>query len=330
MRFLRERDLTAAARLVPDLAADLVERVGREHHDMKRIDAAHRIGERSATGPAIQDAMSQDTNSSCLQRSSPSSSRKALDGLAVAAGGRPDQPAAVVIDDNGQVALPAAMAYLINADPPQPGEQIDLALRLIGDAFADPADRSPRDTHQLRNRGLGAVDGQPRRLVLERAREPRVVTRPRHRADHDTVATARHPRRFGLHERERRAEIQRAPAPPAVSKIETGTAAPADTAPIMLPPPRPGRHDDLSLIADPHVLDDRPHQAQQPRPYPCAAHVASAPLDSSPEEAGTLGAARRAPFYSDLTDPRQQQERPKWARRVSNLRPLACEASREG
>ena len=226
LEVLRERDLTAAARLVSDLAADLVERVGREHHDMKRIDAAHRIGERSATGPAIQDAMSQDTNSSCLQRSSPSSSRKALDGLAVAAGGRPDQPAAVVIDDNGQVALPAAMAYLINADPPQPGEQIDLALRLIGDAFADPADRSPRDTHQLRNRGLGAVDGQPRRLVLERAREPRVVTRPRHRADHDTVATARHPRRFGLHERERRAEIQRAPAPPAVSKIETGTAAP--------------------------------------------------------------------------------------------------------
>jgi hypothetical protein len=41
-----------------------------------------------------------------------------LDGLAVAAGGRPDQPARVVIDDDGQIALPPAMAYLVHADPP--------------------------------------------------------------------------------------------------------------------------------------------------------------------------------------------------------------------
>jgi hypothetical protein len=36
--------------------------------------------------------------------------------------------------------------------------------------------------------------------------------------------------------------------------------------------------DKLSLIANPHVLDNRPLQAQQPRPYPCSAHVVPAPL----------------------------------------------------
>jgi hypothetical protein len=101
-----------------------------------------------------------------------------LDGLVVTARGGPHQSAAVVIDDDGQIALPLAMRYLVDADPPQPGEQIDLALRLIGDTLADAADRAPRDTHQLRNRGLGAVHGQPGRLVLERPREPRAMTRP--------------------------------------------------------------------------------------------------------------------------------------------------------
>jgi DNA recombination-dependent growth factor C len=33
------------ARLVSDLAADLVQRVGREHHDVKRVHAADRVRE---------------------------------------------------------------------------------------------------------------------------------------------------------------------------------------------------------------------------------------------------------------------------------------------
>jgi len=94
------------------------------------------------------------------------------------------------------------------------------------------------------------------------------------------------------------------------SPIKPRAAAPTDPATISLPPARPGRHDALCLIADPHVLDDRPLQTQQARPYPDAAHVASAPLDSSPEEAGTLGAARRAPSINHSHHPREQQERP--------------------
>jgi len=55
----------------------------------------------------------------------------------------------------------------------------------------------------------------------------------------------------------------------------------------------------------------RAGQARAPRlRVPASAHVASAPLDSSPEEAGTLGAARRAPLISPSPHPRKQQERP--------------------
>jgi hypothetical protein len=37
-QILRGRDLAGPVRVVSDLAADLVQRVGGEHHDAKRID----------------------------------------------------------------------------------------------------------------------------------------------------------------------------------------------------------------------------------------------------------------------------------------------------
>ena len=55
-----ELQVALAARLVPDLAADLVERLGGEHHDVERVDArTRRSGTRSAIGPVIQAAMSR-------------------------------------------------------------------------------------------------------------------------------------------------------------------------------------------------------------------------------------------------------------------------------
>jgi hypothetical protein len=40
-----ELQVALAPRLVPDLAADVVQRLCREHHDMKRIHAADRVGD---------------------------------------------------------------------------------------------------------------------------------------------------------------------------------------------------------------------------------------------------------------------------------------------
>jgi hypothetical protein len=88
---------------------------------------------------------------------------------------------------------------------------------------------------------------------------------------------------------------RRSLAPAPVTLIKPRTAPPAHAATLTLAPDRPYRDDGLILTADRHVLDDRPLDARQSRPYPDLAHAVSAPLDSSPEEAGTLGAARRAP-----------------------------------
>lgn len=105
----------------------------------------------------------------------------------------------VVIDDDGQVALVLAMRHLVDADPPQPVKQIDLA--------------GPRHRRVRRSSRLSATRSAstPRRRTstcsrpaapsgLERAREPRVVPGPRDGADHHAVTTTCHPRRVGLHE----------------------------------------------------------------------------------------------------------------------------------
>ena len=54
------------------------------------------------------------------------------------------------------------MADLVDPDPPQAVEQINLAHRLGSDALEDRADRSPRHAHQLRDR---PPDTKPERLA---------------------------------------------------------------------------------------------------------------------------------------------------------------------
>jgi len=71
------------------------------------------------------------------------------------------------------------------------------------------------------------------------------------------VTATRHPRRLGLDERQRRAEIQRAPAPTTVAEIKPRAATPADPTAITLATMRPDRDHDLSLVADKDVLYDR-------------------------------------------------------------------------
>ena len=136
------------------------------------------------------------------------------------------------------------------------------------------------------------------------------MPRPRHRADHDTVTPAAHPRRLSLNERERRSKIERAPAPASLPEIETRRAAPADTTAIPLAPARPGAHDHLALAADPHVLNHRPLQPKQPRPYPDTAHVASPPRDSSRQEAGNPRSRAACAPSQPLTPPTETSGAP--------------------
>jgi hypothetical protein len=315
LEVLCDGDFAAAPGLVPDLAADLVQRVGRQRNDVEGVHAAHRVGEAvgdRASDPARHVARHQfDLFAAFLAQRV----EERLDGLAVTPRGRPHQPAAVVIDDDGQVALALAVRDLIDPDPLQTGQQVDVALGFGGDALADAADGAPRHAHQLSDRRLGGVDGQPRSLVFERRGEPGVMTRPRDRTDHDTVTATRHPRRIGLDMGKRRPEVQRAPAPPAVAEIKPRRPSPTDPAAIPLAPARPDRrHHHLPLNAAVDVLDHRPLQTQQPRPCPCAAHVASSSSRFQPSRSRTprLGAACTPPhaFTSTHGNNRSASNRP--------------------
>jgi hypothetical protein len=136
------------------------------------------------------------------------------------------------------------------------------------------------------------------------------MARPRHRADHHAVTAARHPRRVGLNERERRAEIQCAPTPAPLTEVKPRAAAPTDPAAIALSPDRPDHDDDLVLRADLHVLHNRLLQAQQPRPYPCSAHVVfrSSRFQSSRSRNPRRGAA--CALDQPLTSPTETAEAP--------------------
>ena len=213
---------------------------------MKRIHAADRVGEPVGDRPGDPAGHVAGHQFDLFAARFAERVEERLDGLAVTTGRGPHQPAGVVIDDDGQIALTLAMRDLVDPDPAQTVEKIGLALGFDADAFADRADRPPRDTHQLGDRRLARVHRKPRGLVLERAREPRVVPGPRHRADHDAVTAARHPRRRGLDERQRRAEIQRTPPTAPVAEVIARAASPTHPAALTLAPDGPDRNDDLS------------------------------------------------------------------------------------
>ena len=64
---------------------------------------------------------------------------------------------------------------VVDPDPSEPLEQIDLAHRFGGHPLDHSANRSPRHSHQLGDPGLRRVHRQPGDLILKRAREPRLV-----------------------------------------------------------------------------------------------------------------------------------------------------------
>ena len=100
-------------------------------------------------------------------------------GLLVAALARPDEPAAVVVDDDGDVPLSLAEGELVDPDPGQPLERVTLPDAFVGDdPLDDPADRVPADPHQLADRRLRTVRRKPRHLLLEHPREPAPMPRP--------------------------------------------------------------------------------------------------------------------------------------------------------
>jgi hypothetical protein len=182
-----------------------------------------------------------------------------------------------MVNDHGEVPLPLADRDLIDPDPFQTGEQVACGPLLGHHPLADPAHGPPCDPHQLCDGGLVRADRQPRHLILEGASEAGIVPRPRHRRDHHPVLAAADARRPRLQVGERRAEIQRPPAPaPALTPVIAGATSPTVGAAIPLPRHRADRHHHRPVALHRDVLDNRPVQTEQLLPYPSSAHAATA------------------------------------------------------
>ena len=114
---------------------------------------------------------------------------------------------------------------------------------------------------------LQGVHRQPRRGVVERAGVPGAVARPGHLRDDHAVLRAAHPGGVGFQVGPHRAEVQRPPAPPALTLVVAGTAPPAHPAAPLGALAGPDRdHDRLGVLVELHPLDHGPLDTEQPGP----------------------------------------------------------------
>ena len=117
--------------------------------------------------------------------------------------------------------MPALVGDLVDPDPPQPVEAVDRGVDVRVDACHDRSDRPPRHTQQLHHRAFRGADREPGREIVEVAGMARAVPGPRHRRDDDAMIPAADPRRIGLEEHLRRAQIQCSPSPATLTVVVT-------------------------------------------------------------------------------------------------------------
>ncbi len=175
-----------------------------------------------------------------------------------------------MIGDAGQVALPLAVAHLIDADRHQP-RQPPLVEPVANDALDDPADRLPVDPQQRRDRRLRHLLREPGDDVLEIARVADGRAGERDRLDPHAAVRAPHPSQLALDEAPLRAEIEVAPAPqPRV----TGRAQ--ELAAARTDPPPPTQPDPNDHAARFETDPSHRHSRQPEHPVECRrdAHVA--------------------------------------------------------
>ena len=258
--------------LVPDLATDLVHRSRRPLHRVKGIETDDRLG--TVTADRAGDpgaAVSRDLGDAPAASAS-KPSEEALDRGPITTVSRPDQATGVVVNDHHQVTLTTAVGDLVDPDPAQVGEYQAGLDQARGDPLQDVADAPPRDPHQVLDRRLRTLHGQPCDLLLEGPREPRPVPGPRHPLHHHPMLGAAHPTHLRFHPSPPAPDIQGSPSSRTAGRVvpragpSTPTAARPST-PRRLHP----TDDDIGLLTDIKDLDVAEHQSTAP--YSVSAHV---------------------------------------------------------
>jgi hypothetical protein len=165
---------------------------------VERISAANSVGGflRDNTGDPGR-AIRGNMRDQCAAFGAESVEERGQGGL-VLARCRPDETAGIVVDDAGQILVAALVTDLVNPDPGEAGELVELLLGIGPNPGDDRADGAPGDAHQHSDGGLGCLRGQPRDLVIEEQRVTALMPGPRHGGDRDAMHPAAHPRRRGF------------------------------------------------------------------------------------------------------------------------------------
>jgi len=262
--------VTLAAGVVPRLATHGIECLSGPTDDVKRVGASHGVGTSIADhvsdpcGPISGDMgdLGASTRPRCLQRI-----EEGAHGRAFPAGTGPHQAAAVVINHDGQVLVAALVGDLIDPDPRQAGERVEPGRGIGPHPSDDRSDCAPSDPHQLGDRGLRALGGQPGHLLVKRAGVSSAVAGPGNLPHGRPVNRAIHPRGVSLEEDLGGPHVQRTPPAPTLATVIPGSPRPAGTASTPTRSSRPHMgHQDLRLVVELDVLDHGVLDAQHSAP----------------------------------------------------------------
>jgi hypothetical protein len=156
---------------------------------------------------------------------------------------------------------------LIDPDPVQPREPVVDRVDVGPDPGQDRSHRAPSDPHQLGDRRLRALRGQPGHLLVEHVGMTGAVARPGELSHRDAVDRAVHPWRVGLEKHLDRAQVEPSPASAPVPLVVPRRPTAARAAASLAGPSRPDMsHDHGRVLVVLHVLDDGVLDAQQGAP----------------------------------------------------------------
>src|SRR6266511_3053575 len=202
-----------SAQLVPDLSADLVERVAGGGDDVERVGAHGRGGGVARLGHRLQVGRSHVSGDGGKLGCAVGAQRgeELAAGGGVLALGAPHLLAGAMVGDQGEVAVPLTPGHLVDADLEQLLQPA--RVELVGDhPGTDRPDRLPGDPHQPADRGLVHPGGQPRDQVLKVAGEARLDPGERHALGAHPMGGAVDPAQFGPHDQPQAAKVQVPPA----------------------------------------------------------------------------------------------------------------------
>jgi hypothetical protein len=307
-------DLAGAARLVPDLAPDLVEGGGGPGDDVEGVHAAGGLG--AAPGDHVGDP-GGGVRAHLLDLPAALGAQlveEAFQGRLVAARPNPDQLPAIVVDDHDQVALASPVGDLVDPDPAQAGQPITTAFSVRGDAGDDGAHAAPGDTHEFSDGGQVAARDQPGHLVLERPAEAAALPGPGHGGHHHAVPPAADSGRRRLQVGGGGAQVQHPPAPDSVALVVAGAALVADSAAPLLPAAQPDRDGQVPLRIELHRLYRRPVPPSSGRRWSGqpSSHLQPRRLSGafSPRVTSALDAPRRHQFAAGSPPPTETSVAP--------------------